>query len=156
MMKCLLCTDDVQDDQVELKCRSCQHVLHYLCGMGYADPVRAFKTSVGKQQYKCPVCVVASSYDFLHLVLKKHEQLAKPAVPAATEETEAEVTVEESEEPPPPPPGVETNITQQQTVGERVAPAVELTTPQQQQIGNHHANLSYLSSVSRDSVTRVA
>ena len=148
MMKCLLCTDDVQDDQVELKCHSCQHVLHYLCGMGYADPVRAFKTSVGKQQYKCPVCVVASSYDFIHLVLKKHEQLAKPAVPAATEE--AEDTVEESEEPPPPPPpDVETNITQQQTVGERVEPVVELTTPQLQQTGNIHANLSHLSSVSR-------
>merc|ERR1712055_539551 len=102
-----------------IKCRYCQHLLHYQCGMGYEDPVRAFKISVGKQKYKCPICVVASSYDFLHLVLNKHEQLAKPAVPAATEE--AEDTVGESEEPPPPPPDVETNITQQQTVGERVA-----------------------------------
>ena len=145
-MKCLLCTDDVPDDDVELylKCRSCQHLLHYQCGMGYEDPVRAFKISVGKQQYKCPICVVASSYDFLHLVLNKHEQLAKPAVPAATEE--AEDTVEESVEPPPP-----THPPQQQTVGEGVVPAVEPTTPQQQQqqTGNLHANLSHLSSVSR-------
>ena len=111
--------------------------------MGYEDPVRAFKISVGKQQYKRPICVVASSYDFLHLVLNKHEQLAKPAVPAATEE--AEDTVEESVEPPPP-----THPPQQQTVGEGVVPAVEPTTPQQQQqTGNLHADLSHLSSVSR-------
>ena len=51
--------------------------------MGYEDPVRAFKTSVGKQQqYKCPICIVGSTYNFIHMALKRHEQLTTVAVPA--------------------------------------------------------------------------
>ena len=85
-MKCLLCADDVEGNaELHLQCCSCENPLHYQCGMGYEDPVKAFKTSTGKQQYKCPICIVGSSYNFIHLALKKHEQLATTTVPAAAD-----------------------------------------------------------------------
>ena len=50
--------------------------------MGYDDPVKAFKVSLGKQQYKCPICIVGSTYDAIHLALKALEKLSKPVAPA--------------------------------------------------------------------------
>ena len=50
--------------------------------MGYDDPVKAFKVSLGKQQYKCPICIVGSTYDAIHLALKALEMLSKPVAPA--------------------------------------------------------------------------
>ena len=72
--KCTLCTEVLRDDpEWFLQCSSCDKKLHYSCGMGYEEPVKAFRTSQGKQQYLCPICIVAKSYDNLHLALKRHE-----------------------------------------------------------------------------------
>ena len=82
-MICFICAGEVEDDaEFHLRCCSCDKVLHYRCGMGYDDPVKAFKVSLGKQQYKCPICIVGSTYDAIHLALKALEKLAKPAAPA--------------------------------------------------------------------------
>ena len=94
-MNCFLCTEEVQEAlEFHLKCSSCDEVLHYRCGMGYEDPVKAFRVSPGKQQYKCPVCVIGSSYNFIHLALRKHERLSTLDVQVQAEDdtTESEAS----------------------------------------------------------------
>ena len=77
MMNCLICSGDVTTGlEFHLRCSSCDGVLHYRCGMGYDDPVQAFRRSLGKQQYKCPICIVGSSYATIHKALAAHEKLA--------------------------------------------------------------------------------
>lgn len=73
--QCFMCLKDLQEEpEHRLQCSSCKHSLHYSCGLGYADPVKAFRTSTGKDQYTCPICIVAS-YNYLHMALKRHEEL---------------------------------------------------------------------------------
>lgn len=75
---CFLCTEVLKTDpEWQLQCASCDRKLHYACGIGYAEPVKAFRISQGKQQYNCPICIVAQNYDFLHLALKQHETKAR-------------------------------------------------------------------------------
>ena len=94
MMNCLLCTEEVQEAlEFHLRCSSCDEVLHYRCGMGYEDPVKAFRISPGKQHYKCPVCIIGSSYNSIHLALKKHELLSsKQDIPAEDDNTVSEAS----------------------------------------------------------------
>ena len=77
-----LCSDAVGDAvELHLRCSDCDQVLHYRCGMGYDDPVKAFKVSLGKQQqYKCPVCIVGSTYKLIHMALRIHEQRTQAAL----------------------------------------------------------------------------
>ena len=94
MMNCFLCSEEVGEAlEFHLKCSSCDKILHYRCGMGYEDPVKAFRTSPGKQQYKCPVCIIGSSYNFIHLALRKHELLSTQDVQAEDDDnTESEAS----------------------------------------------------------------
>ena len=74
MSNCFLCTEELKaGNEWQLQCSSCRRKLHYACGMGYDDPVKAFRTSGTKTQYKCPICIVAQRYSYIHLVLKMHE-----------------------------------------------------------------------------------
>ena len=74
-MDCFLCAGDLQEEQ--LKCSLCSHQLHYACGMGVEVPAEEFRISPGKKQYICPICIAASSYNRIHLVLARHEALSK-------------------------------------------------------------------------------
>ena len=74
-MHCLLCPDDMVEEQ--LTCSSCNHQLHYSCGMGVKVPPEDFRTSPDKQQYICPICIAATSYNRIHLVLARHEEMSK-------------------------------------------------------------------------------
>ena len=77
---CFLCTQPVKrEHKHHLKCSCCHHRIHYLCGLGYEDPVKAFRVSSGKEQYTCPICVVASDYKYLHMALEMHQALAAKA-----------------------------------------------------------------------------
>lgn len=66
-----------------LKCSSCDQVLHYQCGIGYEDPVKAFRVSLGKQQYKCPICIVADTHKLIIMALQRHDQLTTHPPPVA-------------------------------------------------------------------------
>ena len=76
--ECYLCSKAIKAGiEWNLKCSSCSQVLHYTCGIGYEDPVKAFRASLGKQQqYRCPICIVATSYKLIHLVLDRHQKLS--------------------------------------------------------------------------------
>ena len=77
MGSCFLCKEGLDVEyEWSLRCASCKKSLHYRCGMGYDDPVKAFRTSPGKQQYTCPVCLIACEYKYLHMVITRHEQMS--------------------------------------------------------------------------------
>ena len=68
--------------------------------MGYEDPVKAFMTSVGKQQYTCPVCLIACEYKFIHMVITRHEQMsmAEDESVASTDDSSHPENKEESKQ----------------------------------------------------------
>ena len=86
---CSMCKQSVQrGDEFYLQCSSCEKKLHYTCGLGYPDPVKAFRISLGKDQYVCPICLVAREYDFIHMVISRHRELSTPKPAGWAEEVD--------------------------------------------------------------------
>lgn len=77
---CFMCLKDVgRVAEWHLQCSSCQRKLHYACGLGYAEPVKTSRLAAGKDLYVCPVCLVGSQYNYLHLALERHAALSRDA-----------------------------------------------------------------------------
>ena len=102
---CLLCETICIE---ELVCSHCEHNIHYVCGIGYNDPVKAFKVSLSKDKYVCPICIVGAKYKLIHLALDSHQlQTAKQVAQAATAANgviERDDNPNDTVAPPPPPP----------------------------------------------------
>ena len=80
MDDCFMCLKRVRrDTEWHLRCSSCKRKLHYVCGLGYAEPVKALRVSTSKEQYVCPVCLVGRQYNYLHMALDRHADFSREA-----------------------------------------------------------------------------
>ena len=65
---CVICRGSVTD---ELQCAVCEYKTHYLCSLGFTISDE-HKETLDFTSYKCPLCIVGSSYDLLHRALDSH------------------------------------------------------------------------------------
>lgn len=84
LTSCSLCPDDVEPEN-HLQCTSCKKKLHYICGLGFNDPLveESFKHSASEASYICPICIVANNYEHLHRVIERQQELVVKKVQEA-------------------------------------------------------------------------
>ena len=65
---CTICRNEVIN---EFQCTTCEYALHFTCSLGFTIP-DALRETLNLAEYKCPACVVGSSYELLHRALDSH------------------------------------------------------------------------------------
>ena len=85
---CFFCQTDAIN---ELKCSVCKYSLHFTCSLGF--DLTNVKEGVDAANYKCPICLVGSSYELLHRALESHRIQSTEREPSPIRQVRQNTTV---------------------------------------------------------------